>query len=103
MFLLPFPLATMCGDGVYFAKDATYSARDMYSPRDGNGQKYMYLAKVLTGEFTKGYSGMKEPPAKDPRNRTIKFDSAVDDVNNPQIFVVFFDGQAYPEYLITFH
>ena len=58
--------ATAYGDGVYFAKDAKYAARDQYSPRDSRGHKHMYLAKVLTGEYTKGRSGMKEPPAKDP-------------------------------------
>ena len=87
---------------MYFAKDAQYAARDQYSPRDSRGHKHMYLAKVLTGEYTKGRSGMKEPPAKDPTNEALKFDSTVNDVDDPHIFVVFFDGQAYPEYLITF-
>ena len=92
--------ATIHGCGVYFAKDAQYSARDKYSPPDSNGHKHIYLAKVLTGLYTKGSSDMREPP-RDPTNPAAKFDSTVDDVHDPHIFVVFFDGQAYPEYLIT--
>ena len=103
MFAFHSLTATACGRGVYFAKDAQYSARDIYSPPDRNGHKHMYLAKVLTGVYTKGSSDMREPPAKDRTNEAAKFDSTVDDVNDPHIFVVFFDGQAYPEYLITFH
>ena len=94
--------ATAYGYGVYFTKDAQYSARDIYSPPDSNGHKHIYLAKVLTGLYTKGSSGMREPPARrDPTNPAAKFDSTVDDFDEPGIFVVFYDGQAYPEYLIT--
>ena len=104
LFVSPFSERSLHGMGVYFAKGAKYSANDRYSPRDdGSGHKHMYLAKVLVGEYTKGVKGMKEPPPKDPNDETIKYDSAVDDVKTPIMFVVFYDGQAYPEYLITFH
>ena len=88
---------------MYFARDAEYSARDTYSPRDVNGYKYIYLARVLTGEFTRGSGGMLVPPPKNQTvNAHIAFDSVVDNVANPGIFVVFQDAQNYPEYLITF-
>ena len=93
--------ATAYGYGVYFTKDAQYSARDTYSPPDSNGHKHIYLAKVLTGLYTEGSSDMREPPARDPTNPAAKYDSTVNDVYDPGIFVVFYDGQAYPEYLIT--
>ena len=100
--MLPSLSATVHGHGVYFAKDAQYSARDKYSPPDSNGHKHISLAKVLTGLFTKGSSDMREPPARrDPTHPAAKFDSTVDDIDDPGIFVVFYDGQAYPEYLIT--
>ena len=92
----------MYGRGVYFARDASYSARDAYSPPDPFGYKYMYFARVLAGEFTVGNSSMLVPPAKNPQNINILFDSVVDNTANPQIFVVFHDSHAYPEYLITF-
>ena len=87
---------------MYFTSDVQYAARDIYSPPDRYGHKYMYLAKVLTGVYTKGRSDMKEPPSKDQYNEAMKFDSTVDDPLNPHIFVVFYDGQAYPGHLITF-
>lgn len=94
-------LATMYGNGVYFASDASYSAQSTYSPPDSNGFRYMYLAKVLVGEYTVGRKGLLTPPAKD-KDPTDTFDSVVDQIPNPGIFVAFYDWQCYPEYLITF-
>ena len=93
--------ATVYGKGVYFASDASYSARDQYSPRDANNNKYIFLAKVLTGDFTVGNSNYVTPPPRGGNSLTL-FDSVVNDVNNPAIFVIFGDAQAYPDYLITF-
>ena len=91
--------ATVYGLGSYFSRDASYSSYIKYSPPDANGKKHVYLARVLTGEYTKGDPSMKDPPNKDAHR---KYDSVVDDPPNPSIFVVFFDIQAYPEYLIEF-
>ena len=68
-----------------------------------NGEKHIYLARVLIGEFTVGNSSMLVPPPKYPQDPTILFDSVVDDTLNPEIFVIFHDAQAYPEYLIVFN
>lgn len=87
---------------MYFAARASYSARPQYSPADNNGYKYMYLTRVLVGEYTVGKKGILTPPVKDPCNLTDSYDTVVDDVSNPSIFVVFYDWQCYPEYLITF-
>ena len=87
---------------MYFARDAEYSAIDAYSPRDSNGYKYIYLARVLTGEFTIGTGSLLGPPPKDPQNSHVTFDSVVDNVASPGIFAVFQDAQNYPDYLITF-
>ena len=63
----------------------------------------MFYVKALTGEFTKGNQGMRVlPPISSKGDKTVVFDCAVDDVNNPMEFVIFHDTQAYPEYLITF-
>ena len=63
----------------------------------------MYAVKVLVGEFTQGNNTMKAAPSKnDPKNPNRLFDSVVNDMMNPHIFVVFQDHQCYPEYLITF-
>ena len=89
------------GNGVYFARDASYSLR--YAQVGRSGYRHMYVAWVLVGQSTIGRQGMKAPPARnDPTNPGLLFDSLVDNPNNPSIFVIFNDHQCYPEYLITF-
>ncbi|XP_026150830.1 protein mono-ADP-ribosyltransferase PARP14-like [Mastacembelus armatus] len=92
--------AAMYGNGVYFAVKAGYSA-SRFSPQDNSGLRRLYAVRVLTGRYTLGQSGMNAIPARgnDP---TDCFDSLVDNVQNPSMFVIFHDDQAYPEYLITF-
>ena len=68
--LLSFFLATVYGNGVYFARDASYSTQKTYSPPDGTGNRYMYLARVLAGEYTTGRQGMITPPPKGSDART---------------------------------
>uniref|UniRef100_A0A8D0FE88 Poly [ADP-ribose] polymerase n=1 Tax=Strix occidentalis caurina TaxID=311401 RepID=A0A8D0FE88_STROC len=94
--------AAVIGNGTYFAVDASYSAQDTYSVPDMNGRRYMYLARVLTGQYCAGRKGLITPPPKNPADPTDLYDSVVDDVNNPTMFVIFNDIQAYPQYLITF-
>ena len=89
------------GDGVYFARDASYSLN--YCRTDNAGLSIMYVAKVLVGNFTVGAKGMKMPPSRNnPSNPQLLYDSVVDNINNPSIYVIFADHQCYPEYLITF-
>lgn len=92
--------AARFGKGVYFAVRAEYSARS-FSPADSSGLKRLYVARVLTGRYTGGQASMVTPPARgtDPADC---YDSLVDNQQNPDMFVIFHDVQAYPEYLITF-
>ncbi|XP_030018799.1 protein mono-ADP-ribosyltransferase PARP14-like [Sphaeramia orbicularis] len=92
--------AAAYGKGVYFAVTAEYSARG-YSPADSTGLKRLYAARVVTGRYTGGNSTLCAPPARgsDPSDR---FDSVVDNQQRPNMFIIFHDGQAYPEYLIIF-
>ena len=60
----------------------------------------MFMAKVLVGEYTTGSRYSKTPPKKG--NGTDLYDSVVDNIRKPSIFVVFPDTQSYPEYLISF-
>ena len=91
----------MYGNGVYFARDASYSTQPTYSPPDRAGNRYMYLARVLAGEYTTGRQGMIFLPPKGS-DTTDAYDTAVDNPRSPGIFVVFYDNQCYPDYLITF-
>uniref|UniRef100_A0AAV3AX00 Poly [ADP-ribose] polymerase n=1 Tax=Pyxicephalus adspersus TaxID=30357 RepID=A0AAV3AX00_PYXAD len=94
--------AAAYGNGTYFAVNASYSAQDTYSKPDVNGQKHMYLARVLTGVYCTGKSEMIAPSVKNPENPTDLYDSVTDKVESPSIFVIFNDIQAYPEYHIVF-
>ena len=91
----------MLGTGTYFAVNANYSFRNTYSPPDKDGYKYIYISLVLTGEYTKGDKDMKKPPPKNPSNEAIVYDSLVDNVHNPTMFVAVRDFQAYPQYLVV--
>ncbi|XP_034742022.1 poly(ADP-ribose) polymerase family member 14-related sequence 1 isoform X2 [Etheostoma cragini] len=93
--------AACYGNGTYFAVNASYSASNTYSKPNQSGEKCMYLCRVLTGDFTLGQQHMIEPPAK-TANSVQKYDSVVDNVARPSMFVIFHDNHAYPEYLITF-
>ncbi|XP_053420842.1 protein mono-ADP-ribosyltransferase PARP14 isoform X2 [Nycticebus coucang] len=94
--------AVAYGKGTYFAVNASYSASDIYSKPDGNGKKHMYYVRVLTGVYTVGNHSLIVPPSKNSQNPTDLYDTVTDNMQNPSLFVVFYDYQAYPEYLITF-
>ena len=63
----------------------------------------MYLVRVLVGQYCRGVvdSKITVPPAKNPSRPEILYESVVDNEVEPSIFVVFYDNQSYPEYLIT--
>ncbi|NXN91385.1 PAR14 polymerase, partial [Rhinopomastus cyanomelas] len=90
------------GNGTYFAVNANYSASDSFSRPDAFGKKHMYLARVLVGEYSQGSRGSITPAAKNASNSVDLFDSSTDNMQNPSMFIIFNDIQAYPEYLITF-
>ncbi|CAL8320718.1 unnamed protein product [Merluccius merluccius] len=91
------------GKGTYFAKQSWYSCNDQYSSPDAQGVKYMYQARVLVGKPCLGVTNMVEPTPLDPSNPLAGLhDCAVNNIQNPFIYVVFSDAGAYPEYLISF-
>uniref|UniRef100_A0AAR2ISV0 Poly [ADP-ribose] polymerase n=1 Tax=Pygocentrus nattereri TaxID=42514 RepID=A0AAR2ISV0_PYGNA len=91
------------GHGTYFALEAWYSCQHKFSSPDENGLKYVYRARVVTGMYCRSRRGMKEPDPLDPNDpQAGLFDCAVDDLEDPFIFVVFCDAGAYPDYLIIF-
>ena len=77
----------------------------LYAEPGTSGERHLYLAKVLTGEFTKGQISYKVAPQIAGRDSTDvqgTYDSVVNDIQNPKIYVTFGDRQWYPEYLIIF-
>ncbi|XP_069372402.1 protein mono-ADP-ribosyltransferase PARP10 [Paralichthys olivaceus] len=93
--------ATVYGQGVYFAVNSALSVQDQYSPPNADGHKFIFVSKVLTGDFTKGCHSMKTAPLKESDDIPLRYDSVTDDITKPTMFVIFNDTQAFPEYLIT--
>uniref|UniRef100_A0A2K6F6V0 Poly(ADP-ribose) polymerase family member 12 n=1 Tax=Propithecus coquereli TaxID=379532 RepID=A0A2K6F6V0_PROCO len=89
---------TSYGKGSYFARDAAYSHH--YSKSDTQSHM-MFLARVLVGEFVRGNGTFVRPPAKEGQSNVF-YDSCVNSVSDPSIFVVFEKHQVYPEYLIQY-
>nr|XP_033808882.1 uncharacterized protein LOC117364120 [Geotrypetes seraphini] len=89
---------TMYGKGSYFARDASYSHNYCLST---TSTKSMFVARVLVGDFTQGVANYLRPPNKSFRSNTF-YDSCVDKVSDPSIFVVFEKHQIYPEYILQY-
>jgi hypothetical protein len=80
------------GCGVYFAKESKYSQK--YAKPNKKKEYCMILSRVLVGSYENGNPTMKEP--------NDQFDSTVDCIQSPTIFVVYNDFQAIPDYLIYY-
>ncbi|XP_054841637.1 protein mono-ADP-ribosyltransferase PARP10 isoform X2 [Eublepharis macularius] len=93
--------ATRYGQGVYFAVQAFVSAHEQYSPSSWDGNKYIFVTRTLVGSYTTGREEMRAPPLQEGDAALRRYDSVVDSLERPSIFVIFNDTQAYPQYLIT--
>uniref|UniRef100_F6TYG6 Poly [ADP-ribose] polymerase n=1 Tax=Ornithorhynchus anatinus TaxID=9258 RepID=F6TYG6_ORNAN len=94
--------AALYGQGVYFAVQAGLSVQDRYSPCDAQGHKAVFVARVLTGEYTAGKPGLRAPPLRRATgNAPLRYDSVVDCPRQPSIFVIFHDTRRCPAFLIT--
>uniref|UniRef100_A0A9L0TAR0 Poly [ADP-ribose] polymerase n=4 Tax=Equus TaxID=9789 RepID=A0A9L0TAR0_HORSE len=92
---------TLYGQGVYFAMRASLSVQDRYSPPNADGHKAVFVARVLTGDYGQGRQDLRAPPLRAPGHVLLRYDSAVDCLRQPSIFVIFHDTQALPTHLIT--
>lgn len=73
------------------------------SAKYSSGSRYMFLSKVLVGRSTGGSVGLRRPPPLDQNEPFGKcYDSCVDNIFDPKIFVIFDSNQAYPEYIIEY-
>lgn len=64
-----------------------------------SGDFFMFVGRVLVGRTCRGKDSMRRPE-KDSMGRMTH--TAVDSLQNPNIFVVFDNTQCYPEYLVQY-
>ena len=88
---------TMHGKGVYFA----VNSKDLvdYTSPNIRGERHIFLCRVLVGEYC---LGREDQPTPDVRRGTERYDSTVNNLQDPTIFVTYNDAQAYPDYIVTF-
>ena len=91
--------ATVYGCGSYFAKYSWYSAYPIYARPNSEGYQFVMQTRVLTGDYCKGE---REYIAAPPKNATQRYDSVVNQMRDPYVFVVFDDAAAYPDYILKF-
>ena len=87
---------TLYGEGAYFARDAEYSHDFTKGP-----ERYMFVVNVLVGQYALGAGSYRRPPEL-PGRREL-YDSCVNDMTDPSIFVLFDKNQYYPQYLIKYY
>ncbi|XP_010629992.1 zinc finger CCCH-type antiviral protein 1 [Fukomys damarensis] len=79
------------GQGNHFSKEAIYSHKNcLYDARN----IVMFVARVLAGDFIEGNMIYSSPP--------LPYNSCVDTMLNPSVFVIFHNDQVYPAYLIEY-
>ena len=72
-----------------------------YSKPNARGERFMFLCRVLVGDYCLGKQDAVTPDPR-PGSAVDLYDSTVDNVQDPKIFVTYHDPQVYPEYLIEF-
>ncbi|XP_025082026.1 TCDD-inducible poly [ADP-ribose] polymerase-like [Pomacea canaliculata] len=95
-------MGTVWGKGAYFSTSAQYSHdyTGVHTPVTGDPTRFMFLARILVGQYTLGHPSYTKPPVREGLKL---YDSCVnDDLFNPTIFVIFDLTQSYPEYLIQY-
>jgi hypothetical protein len=89
------------GVGSYFSNQLEYSLREEYAKPDDEGSQWVLLVRVLVGQSCVGKLGMRQPDKK-PGGGAVLFESMVDSLQKPSIFVLSTgsDNHAYPEFVL---
>ena len=109
-FDMRFSSQGMWGQANYFAADAQYSDSYAYVKTDGN--KELFLARVLTGDSYTSQSDqtLRMPPAKPTTSHSdskvqlkqLRYDTVNGVTNDTKVFMTYSNDKAYPAYLIVY-
>ena len=97
----------MWGKGIYFAENASYS--NGYSYKNQDGTCSFFYAKVAVGQSVQlpNDASIKQPPLKS--NVALqsgfteeRYDSIKGHTGGSDIFIIYENSRAYPQYLITY-
>lgn len=86
------------GKGTYFSNSS--SVARTYCTPDAQGHLFMILSEVIIGYVTLGNKNLNKPPQNNLTNEA--YDTTVDSMTAPTIFVKYFKEEYYPEYIIEF-
>ena len=105
-FQMQFSNAGMWGRGIYFAENASYS-KSGYAFNNSDGTHSLFLARVALGDFIEQPSNNSYvlPPEKPQGNKQFakaRYDSIKGYTGGSDVYIIYENGRAYPEYLITF-
>eukprot|EP01043_Picozoa_sp_COSAG02_P023572 COSAG02_NODE_1263_length_13548_cov_13.881627_7_plen_443_part_00 len=100
-FMMQYSAQGMWGRGLYFAHDARYS--DGYAYALPNGTRCLLLAKLLAGDEVRVM----------PNDRSLRFcpdkpggegryDTVTGETGGSKVYIVYENGRAMPEYLVTY-
>jgi hypothetical protein len=81
------------GRGCYFAREASYSADPTYAIPNNKGEKFIFINRLCVGQTKVGTVDLA---AADET-----FQTAVDVMKNPSLYVAFDDHQSYCEFLVV--
>lgn len=93
-------LGSVWGSGTYFARDAKYVVDSNLCQPDETGSRKMLMCLLMTGMSCLGSPGHKG--VLPYRRKPYRYNSSVDSLSSPEIFVMQHPGAAHPAYVVTF-
>jgi len=112
-FMMQFAAEGLWGRGIYFADKAAYSKNYSHTPAKKSqtnarqnpkkGESEMFLARLLVGKETKLAQNRSLTVPPTDSSSGLKYNSVTGHTNGSQVWIVYENGRAYPEYLVRYY